>query len=438
MSADEEEAARVASMALPFSGPASYESLLRGVGDRQVVLIGEASHGTHDFYFNRAEFTKWLIENKSFTVVALEADWPDVLRVHRYIQGMSEDQDANAALGDFRRFPQWMWRNEVILDFVEWLRDWNSKHPKSQVGIYGMDLYSLHASIAAVLRYLDQKDPAAATRARQRYGCFDHFNDPQAYGYATSAGISETCEDAVVEQLLDLRRGAAEIIDAQTDAEHFYAEQNARLIANAEKHYRSMFHGRASSWNLRDTHMADTIQSLLSHLDSGRKKLVAWAHNSHLGDARATEMGEGSELNVGQMVRERFGRDNSFLIGFTTHRGTVTAATNWDSPAERKQVRPALPNSYEKLFHETGVANFWLNLRDAATTARVLPKSRLERAIGVIYRPETERLSHYFHARLAEQFDCIIHLDETRALNPLERTPEWEHGELPETYPTGM
>jgi erythromycin esterase-like protein len=437
MTADEDEAARVAAVALPFSGAASYESLLREVGDRQVVLIGEASHGTHDFYFHRAELTKWLIENKRFTVIALEADWPDALRVHRYIEGKSEDRDANAALGDFRRFPQWMWRNEVILEFVEWLRDWNGKHPKSQVGIYGMDLYSLHASIAAVLRYLDQNDPEAATRARQRYGCFDHFNDPQAYGYATSAGVSETCEDAVVEQLLDLRRGAAEIRGSQTDAEHFYAEQNARLIANAEKYYRSMFHGRNSSWNLRDTHMAETIQSLLSHLDSGRKKLVAWAHNSHLGDARATEMGEGGELNVGQLVRERFGRDNSFLIGFSTDHGTVTAATDWDSPAERKRVRPALPNSYETLFHAAGLANFWLNLRDTAT-ARVLPKSRLERAIGVIYRPETERLSHYFHARLAEQFDCIIHLDETRALDPLEQTPEWERGELPETYPTGM
>jgi len=238
---------------------------------------------------------------------------------------------------------------------------------------------------------------------------------------------------------MEFRRRANAMIRRDGDraqAEYFYAEQNARLVANAERYYRSMFGGRASSWNLRDEHMTGTIVSLLTHLNGGRTKLVVWAHNSHLGDARATEMSERGEWNVGQLIREKFG-DDAFLIGFTTHHGTVTAANDWDEPAERKPVRPALPDSYEELFHDTGVPQFWLDLRDAATRQTVR-QGLLERAIGVIYRPDTERWSHYFHSRLTDQFDAIIHLDETRAVHPLERTPEWEAGELPETFPSGV
>ena len=382
-----------------------------------------------------------MINEKGFRSLALEADWPDALRVHRYVQGTGGDANADAALGDFKRFPQWMWRNTVVLEFVEWLRQWNRAHENSQVGFYGMDLYSLHSSISEVLRYLDEVDPPAARRARQRYACFEHFGDPQMYGYATEAGMSEPCEDAVVAQLMELRKRAGEIISRdgqQAGAEFFYAEQNARLIANAERYYRSMFQGRASSWNLRDQHMAGTIQSLLTHLDSGRSKIVVWAHNSHLGDARATEMSERGELNVGQLMREIFGEE-AFLVGFSTYSGTVTAADDWDAPAQQKRVRPGLPESYEELFHATGIPRFWLDLRAENQGAKdVLHGTLLQRAIGVIYRPETERWSHYFHTHLDHQFDVMIHLDKTSALNPLERTAKWESGELPETFPSGI
>jgi erythromycin esterase-like protein len=430
----------VAEIAKPIASDGDLEPLRALAGQHQVVLIGEASHGTHEFYETRAQLTKRLIAENGFTSIAIEADWPDALRVHRYVQGLSADADAPTALADFKRFPQWMWRNTVIVEFVEWLRQWNCAHDRAQIGFYGMDLYSLHASIAEVLRYLDQVDPAAARRARQRYSCFEDFGDPQLYGYAAGTGAAEPCEDEVIAQLMELRKRAGEIMrhdGKQAGSEFFYAEQNARLIANAERYYRSMFKGRGSSWNLRDQHMAGTIQSLLTHLDSGRSKIVVWAHNSHLGDARATEMSERGELNVGQLMREKFG-DDTFLIGFTTYQGTVTAADDWDQPARRKRVRPGLAGSYEELFHATGIPSFWLELQRDAPAAEALREPRLERAIGVIYRPDTERWSHYFSAKIAEQFDAVIHLDETRALTPLERSTDWERGEIPETFPTGI
>src|SRR5438067_2942608 len=331
-----------------------------------------------------------------------------------------------------------MWRNTVVLDFVEWLLDWNKLHSRTKAGLYGMDLYSLHASIEAVLRYLEKVDPASAKSARQRYSCFDHFSHkPQEYGYATTVGAAEPCEEAVVEQLIELQSKAAQFLsrDGEIAAEElFFAEQNARLVKNAEQYYRSMFRGRASSWNLRDRHMVETIENLVAHLDGSQQpKAVVWAHNSHLGDARATEMSHYSEVNVGQLMRERFGNE-TVLIGFSTYCGTVTAASDWGAPTERRNVRPALRGSYEELFHETGLPRFWIDLRGAGQIG-VLQQRRIERAIGVTYRPETERLSHYFHARLPEQFDAVIHIDETAAVEPLEQTSLWDAGELPETYP---
>ena len=301
-----------------------------------------------------------------------------------------------------------------------------------------MDLYGLHASIDAVLTYLQKVDPDAAARARLRYSCFDHFSrEPQEYGYATTVGAIESCENAVVEQLVELQQKAGEFLSRDGDVaaeEFFFAEQNARLIKDAEQYYRAMFRGRASSWNLRDRHMVETIENLVAHLNGSRQpRAIIWAHNSHLGDARATEMSHYGEVNVGQLIRERFGKD-AVLIGFTTHHGTVTAASDWGAPAERKNVRPALRGSYEELFHETGLPGFWIDLRGAGRIG-VLQQRRIERAIGVIYRPESERLSHYFHVRLPEQFDAIIHIDETHAVEPLERTSLLEEGELPETYP---
>jgi erythromycin esterase-like protein len=432
--------------AIPLTGaPQDFDPLLALIGDARCVLIGEASHGTHEFYRIRAEITKRLIRERGFTAVAVEADWPDAYRINRYVRGAGSDADASQALDDFRRFPQWMWRNADVLDFIGWLRGHNDalETASRRVGFYGLDLYSMHASMAAVLEFLRVVDPDAAQRARFRYACFDQFGeDPQAYGYAASYGLTESCETEVVDQLVELQGAASEY--ARRDGrlapdDLFFAEQNARLVRSAERYYRAMFGSRVSSWNLRDQHMADTLNALTTFLDEpGRaSKVVVWAHNSHVGDARATELGAGGELDVGQLVRQWFGRE-AFLLGFTTHRGTVTAASEWGAHAERKSVRPALPDSYERLFHDTGHGNFFLDLRTPSAAVAELMHPRLERAIGVIYRPEKERLSHYFHARLPLQFDAILHYDATRAVEPLERTGLWERGELPETFPSAL
>jgi erythromycin esterase-like protein len=421
-----------------------FAPLMARIGNARFVLIGEASHGTHEFYRIRAAITKQLIVQKGFTAVAVEADWPDAWRVNRYVRGEGVDPDAEQALGGFRRFPQWMWRNADVLDFVGWLRSHNDSLPAEQkAGFYGLDLYSLHASMEAVITYLRKVDPAAARRAATRYGCFDRFgDDPQEYGYAATMGLSETCERDVVAQLVDLRAAAAEYAgrDGRVALEDlFFAEQNARLVANAERYYRAMFGSRVASWNLRDQHMSDTLEGLERFLgrEGAAARIVVWAHNSHLGDARATEMGDGGELNVGQLVRQRHG-DEAVLVGFSTYTGTVTAASDWDEPAQRRVVRPALPGSYEALFHETGMPNFALDLGEPSDAVAGLETARLQRAIGVIYRPETERLSHYFEARLPDQFDVVLHYDQTRAVEPLERTPLWVSGELPETYPSAL
>jgi erythromycin esterase-like protein len=432
--------------ARPLSGSAGdYDPLLGWAAGTNLALLGEASHGTHEFYRERAAITKRLITEQGFAAVAVEADWPDASRVNRYVRGFSDDAHAVDALGDFKRFPPWMWRNTDVVDFVEWLRQHNDALPPSapKAGFYGLDLYSLHASMEAVLRYLEKVDPSAAPRVRERYACFDHFGDDvRRYGMLTMAGVAEPCREEVITVLLDLQRRAAAY--AERDGriardEFFDAEQNARLVKNAEAYYRSMFLSDVSSWNLRDRHMVETLEALVAYLErrDGRPaKVVVWAHNSHLGDARATEMGQRGELNVGQLVRQRHG-SSALLVGFSTHHGTVTAASNWDGPAERKRVRPALTGSYEATFHETNITRFLLRCRDGEA-AEALSDPRLERAIGVIYRPDTERYSHYFHARLSEQFDAVLHFDETKAVEPLERTAEWEAGEVPETFPFGV
>jgi erythromycin esterase-like protein len=432
--------------AAPLAGTAQdYDPLINMIGEARFCLLGEATHGTHEFYRERAEITKRLIKEKAFTAVAVEADWADAFRVNRYVRGTSDFKDANEALGGFKRFPTWLWRNTVVCDFVEWLHEYNDSLPanRAKIGFYGLDLYSLHTSIEAVLGYLDRVDPEAAMRARNRYSCFEHFgDDTQAYGYAATFGMSESCEHEVVNQLIEMRRRAADYANRDgrlAEDEFFFAEQNARVVKNAEKYYRTMFRGRVESWNLRDRHMAETLDALVSYLSGQgqRAKVAVWEHNSHLGDARATSMADYGELNVGQLVRQRYGAASA-LIGLMTYAGTVTAASDWDQPAERKRVRPALENSYEALFHETGIRNFMLNLLDGGRVSAALRGPLLERAIGVIYLPKTERQSHYFDARLADQFDAVIHFDETRALEPLERHVLWETGEPPETFPTGI
>ena len=434
------------SIVQPLTGAAAdYDALLDLVVDARLVLLGEASHGTHEFYRERARITRRLIEERGFTVVAVEADWPDAYRVNRWVRGAADDGSPLEALDGFSRFPRWMWRNRDVLEFVTTLREHNAAvtAPARKVGFYGLDLYSLFSSIEAVLGYLDEVDPEAAARARYRYSCFEHYGeDTQAYGYAAGFGVSSSCENQAVEQLRELQRRAAEL--SQRDGripedEFFYAEQNARLVANAEEYYRTMFRGRVSSWNLRDRHMAETLDALLAHFDrrGGRTKAVVWEHNSHIGDARATAMGEEGEWNIGQLVRERYGSD-AVLVGCSTYTGTVTAASDWDGPAERKRVRPALPGSYEALFHSLEVPDFLLPIRGHPEASEALTPPRLERAIGVIYRPRSERQSHYFKARMAEQFDAVLHFDETTAVEPLDLTQGWEAGEPPETYPSGI
>ncbi|MFL6467222.1 MAG: erythromycin esterase family protein [Pyrinomonadaceae bacterium] len=418
------------------------DEILDLVDSASFVLLGEASHGTHEFYKCRAEITKRLIGEKQFSGVAVEADFPDAYRVNRYVQGSGKDQTAAEALGDFQRFPRWMWRNKVVLKFVEWLREFSAgKEQQLKAGFYGIDLYSLHSSMAAVLEYLDRTDPQAATRARYRYSCFEHYgDDPQHYGYAASFDLSRSCEDEVVRQLVDLRSRASDYINRDgfvARDEYFFAERNAELVRNAEEYYREMFHGRVSSWNLRDRHMAETLSALAKHLQAQDKarKIVVWAHNSHLGDASATEMGQSGEWSVGQLMRQKYG-DEVVSIGFTTYSGTVTAATNWGEPPDRMHVRDAIGGSVEDTFHKTGISKFFLNLRNGVEGE--LAKPRLERAIGVIYRPETERESHYFLADLPRQFDGVIHFDATRAVEPLDAGDSETNEDLPETFPEGV
>lgn len=430
----------------PLTGAAwDHDPLLQMIGDARFVFLGEASHGTHEFYHERALITRRLIQEKGFGAVAVEGDWPDAYRVNRYVARRSSDVSSAQALESFKRFPGWMWRNTDVLEFASWLRERNdaTRDDHARVGFYGLDLYSLHGSIEAVLRYLDQVDPLAAGRARSRYACFDHFGeDTQRYGYAASFDLTRSCQNEVVEQLVDLQLGASDYAKREgfvAQDEYFFAAQNARVVKNAEEYYRSMFRDRVSAWNLRDRHMADTLDGLAQHLERQLKlpaKVVVWAHNSHLGDARATQMGEAGEWNLGQLAREKYGAGVK-LVGFTTHRGTVTAASDWDGPAEQKRVRTALPESFEALFHQVDIPRFMLDLRAEAVRDHLrLP--RLERAIGVIYRPETERISHYFLAKLSDQFDAVLHFDETGAVGPIERSENWETGEAPETYPTGI
>jgi erythromycin esterase-like protein/predicted phosphoribosyltransferase len=415
------------------------------VGDAHLVLLGEASHGTAEFYAARAGMTRRLIEERGFCAVAAEADWPDAYRVNRYVRGRGGDSTAEEALRGFQRFPAWMWRNAAVLEFAGWLREHNDRSgrdDRAKAGFYGLDLHSLFRSVHEVISYLDRVDPAAAARARERYACFDHFSadDAQVYGFAAAFGAGESCERQVVEQLGDLQRNALEYAyrdGMMAEDELFYAERNAWTVLAAEEFYRALFSGRVSSWNLRDRHMADTLDALAGHLGRQRQapaKIVVWAHNSHVGDARATEAAARGEVNIGQLVRERHPGDCR-LVGFTTYVGTVTAADDWEGPAERKCVRQALPDSVEELFHEAGEKEFLLRLGASSRASEALRSARLERAIGVIYRPQTERQSHYLRARAADQYDAVIHVDETRAVEPLERTARWKQGEVPETCP---
>ncbi|MCI0731072.1 MAG: erythromycin esterase family protein, partial [Chloroflexi bacterium] len=414
---------------------ANLDSLLERIGEARVVLLGEASHGTAEFYQVRARITQELIERRGFTIVAVEADWPDAATIDRYVRH-APARPADGAR-PFSRFPTWMWANAQVLAFIQWLRQYNEQFssPEEAVGFYGLDLYSLHASIAAVLNYLEEIDPDTAKVARLRYGCLSPWEKgPATYGAATLSGRYHECEPEVLAMLQELLNKQLEY--AAQDGHRFLdAVQNARLVTNAERYYRLMYYGSHVSWNLRDRHMFETLESILK-FRGPESRAVVWEHNSHIGDASATEMGGHGQFNVGQLCRERFSLQ-AYLVGFGTDHGTVAAASDWGGPMEIKRVRPALPQSYERLCHDTETPAFLLALREPADqeVRRRLLEERLERAIGVIYRPETELQSHYFFASLPRQFDEYIWFDETRAVTPLKK--EAAEG-MPDTFPFGL
>jgi protein-L-isoaspartate(D-aspartate) O-methyltransferase len=422
-----------AAESFPSIEAADLNPLMERIGSARIVLLGEATHGTSEFYRMRERVTRDLIVKKGFRFVAIEADWPDAARVDHYVRHFQYPPSEWTA---FARFPTWMWRNTEVRDFVSWLRKHNGTVEKGKrVAFHGLDLYSLYDSIRSVLNYLDEVDPESAKVARERYGCLTPWQrDPATYGHAALTGSYPTCESDVVRTLADLltkRRAYAE-----HDGERFLdAEQNARLVANAERYYRIMYYGSRASWNLRDSHMFETLKNLLAFHGTDSKAVV-WAHNSHVGNAGATEMAARGEHNIGQLCRKEFG-DQAYLIGFGTHSGTVAAASDWGGPMEVKTVRPSLPNSYEQLCHATGLARFMLGLRGRGDLCgpEGLGKERLERAIGVIYRPETEMASHYFLANLPQQFDEYVWFDDTRAVTPLDTA---EVKGLPDTYPFGV
>ncbi|WP_207100828.1 erythromycin esterase family protein [Paracoccus shandongensis] len=395
--------------------------------DRRVLMLGEASHGTAEFYGARAAITRRMIERHGARIVAVEADWPDAAVLDRHVRGLPP---RGGAEDPFQRFPRWMWRNGPVAGLVDWMRDWNrGRDPGNQVGFYGLDMYNLSDSIRAVLDYLDSTDPEAAAVARGRYGCLEPWTEqPAAYGRLAGSGY-HTCEQAVVQQCRDLLAKALEGRD-QMDA-----AQNARLVASAERYYRVMYQGGAESWNLRDSHMADTLDQLLQAGGAGARAVV-WAHNSHIGDARQTEMGSRlGEHNLGQLARERWG-DGVALVGLGTDHGTVTAASDWDEDAEVMTVRPSRPGSFERLCHDSGVPRFLLDFRGGGDLAARLVQPLLQRFIGVIYRPESERLSHYMQARAGRQYDGWIWFDGTQAL--VGAGDGGRHDDVPDTWPFGL
>ncbi len=412
----------VAAAAVPLTGaPGELDRLVAAMASAELVLIGEASHGTEQFYRTRAELTQRLIAEHGFRGVVIEGDWPNAYRVDRAVRGAVEDADP---LGDFTRFPTWMWRNTAVRDFVGWLDAHNAGRPDpgTRAGFHGMDLYSLSRSFDQVIAYLDRVDPAAAQVARTRRACFreGELEEPERYAQRVYRRPAESCGDEVLAQVRELEKREA---TGAAREDWFNAVQNARVVHGGERYYFSaVTSGGTAGWNTRDTHMAETVNRLREHLgrEGGPVKLVIWAHNSHVGDARATDRARGGEVNLGQLLRQQHGEDRVFLLGFTTYQGTVMAAREWNGPGQVRDVRPALENSYEDAFHDTGIPQFLLMLMEDWRALPSLGEDRLHRAIGVVYLPETERESHYSHTRLVEQFDAVIHQDVTRAVEPLD------------------
>lgn len=429
---------RAAAEPLPNIDDPAFGAMFDRYGDARVVLLGEASHGTSEFYRARAEISRRLIERHGFNIVAVEADWPDAATIDRTVR---HREWRSGELRAFERFPMWMWRNREFDRFVHWLRAYNERRPYERMcGFYGLDLYNLSGSMKAVIDFLEREDPELARRAHKRYGCLEPWaEEPQLYGRNALLEGYARCEVGVVQMLKDLLQKQLDCYSPECD-EWLDAAANARLVKDAEAYYRVMYHGSAESWNLRDTHMFETLNMIIDAKPNS--KAIVWAHNSHIGNAAYTEMGQHrEELNIGQLAKEKFDA-RARLIGFGTHTGTVAAADDWDEPMKIKQVRQSLPDSYERLSHESGVSRFLLDLREgevARDIREALMEPRLERFIGVIYRPDTERWSHYSHAILPRQFDGWVWFDETHAVGPLpgeQRPGERKYED--ETYPFGL
>jgi erythromycin esterase-like protein len=390
-----------------------------------------------------------LIQEKGFSIIAVEADWPDAYRVNRYVRTniSSSDQNSDQALSGFKsRFPVWMWRNTVVKDFVDWMKEYNTKvnNSANEIGFYGLDVYSMNASRDAVIEYLETVDPELAAKAKKSYGCFDRFSrDTDTYSYKVGMGLASDCEDSVIKVLNQMLQHQAELMESDDtieDDRYFYAKQNAKVVKNAENYYRNMI-GGDNTWNIRDGHMLETLVDLLKYYSDKtgkQRKAIVWAHNSHIGAANQTQVSDEGEVNIGQLCREEFGLNKTFNVGFTTYTGTVTASSKWNGDPEFKKVNEGLAGSFEKLFHESlsqmnNTDRFMLLFRSAVQNAKLatstlinqLSRDRLERAIGVIYAPRTERYSHYFNCKISKQFDAIIHIDKTSALHPLELHPKW-------------
>jgi len=422
-----------AAIHIPSIESVNLSGLMKRIGDARLVLLGEASHGTAEFYEMRARITQELVRQKGFRFVAVEADWPDASQIDHFVRDTRFEPTEETT---FSRFPTWMWANAQVLEFVKWLRHYNEQFPTpdEKVGFYGLDLYSLYSSISSVINYLEEVDAEAAAIARRRYGCLTPWEtDPATYGAVALSGKYRSCEREVVAMLHSLMQKRLDY--AEKDGRRFLdAVSNARLVKNAEEYYRIMYLGSRDSWNLRDTHMYETLRNLLE-FHGPEARAVVWEHNSHIGDSEATDMGTRGEINIGHLCRKRYGKD-AYLVGFGTHTGTVAAASDWGAPMEIKEVRPSLPDSNERLCHDAGLNAFQLPLRDRSQrVTRELARPRLERAIGVIYRPETELQSHYFNASLPNQFDEYIWFDETHAVDAL--GPEAGIG-MPETFPFGL
>jgi erythromycin esterase-like protein len=429
--------------------PTDFDSVMAHVAEASLVLIGESTHGTQEFYRARIELSKRLIMEKGFQTIAIEGDFPDVYRINRYINWQGTDTSSKGALGDFDRFPTWMWRNEEMVSFIDWLRKHNQSLPiNERIAMYGLDFYSIYKSIDLIITLLEKKDPKFAAEAKKRYACLDVYQDPQQYGYMATLLNNTLCQEDVLKQYREIVKKDLDFFkgDQLSAAEEkFYLEQNALLVKDAEHYYKSLFYADSSmSWNIRDRHMMQVITSIEKHNKMLGKshKMIIWAHNSHVGDARATEMAARGELNVGQLAKELYGAQ-AINIGFTTYTGTVSAASAWEGEVERKRVRPALDISLEAFFHSIRLEAFIIIPSKYPALYLLLDDhDYLERAIGVIYLPQTERRSHYFYAQIAKQFDVIIHYDTTHALIPLERSTRWQKGEeeedAPETFPYGI